>query len=520
MVHKLPLVRILVAALGMLATLGFAQDASSRIIWRDWSYSAFDEAARDRKFVLLQIGDSWCHWCLVMERSVFHEDGVQRLLKEKYITIRADRSARPDLANRYRAYAAPLTVIFNEEGGEILRLQGFRSPVQMAAILREVIEDPSPGPSVTEESTPHVPESPQLPAALQEKLRQAFPLSYEQADGGLDFGLIYLDADSIEYVSELTNVGDTSLLKYGQKSTRLARSLIDSVSGGIQQSLVVASNVGQPGLSARYLRVQIGGGIDTSGFAGNEPYSEMPLWVQAQALLLFARSHVAWQRPEDFATALRIHDFVSRTLAGPDGTFFVGQEESPVEGRLRVSQRVYARENGWMVQALCAFYSAGGGQAALDQAQRAAQWIVSNLVTPDGGFAHEKSAAGGMYLGDTLAMGRAFVALYQATGDHDWLHRAEAAARFIVKTFGSEADAGYVTALPTDRAYRPKSERKENADLVRFFSLVARLTGERSYGEMAARAMRYLAAPEIATDGLPAAILLAQLEFSRWTSLH
>ena len=86
------------------------------------------------------------------------------------------------------------------------------------------------------------------------------------------------------------------------------------------------------------------------------------------------------------------------------------------QGIPRVDTHVYARENGWMIAALCDYYAASGDGSALTQAQRAAAWITVHRSLPGGGFRHDDVDTAGPYLGDTLAMGQAFLALYNVTG--------------------------------------------------------------------------------------------------------
>src|SRR5207253_8423814 len=131
-------------------------------------------------------------------------------------------------------------------------------------------------------------------------------------------------------------------------------------------------------------------------------------------------------------------------------------------------------------------------------AVRAAEWIAANRALDGGGFRHDTKDVAGPYLADTLAMGRAFLALYEVTGERKLLARAESAARFIASNF-ADGEAGFVTAkAPTDRAYKPRPERDENMLLARFGNLLARYAGNEDYRKMAERAMRYLAAPQIA----------------------
>src|SRR5204863_286532 len=77
-------------------------------------------------------------------------------------------------------------------------------------------------------------------------------------------------------------------------------------------------------------------------------------------------------------------------------------------------------------------------------AERAAKWVIDNRALPDGGFRHGEKDRGGPYLGDTLAMGQAFLDLHAATGNRDWLTSAAKAGDFVA-TFRDEA-GGFVTS--------------------------------------------------------------------------
>jgi hypothetical protein len=61
---------------------------------------------------------------------------------------------------------------------------------------------------------------------------------------------------------------------------------------------------------------------------------------------------------------------------------------------------------------------------------------------------------------------------------------------------------------------RSHPDRDENAKLARFSNLLAHYTGEKGDQNIASRAMRYLATPEIATADLSAPVLLAEMQFT------
>src|SRR5207248_8669706 len=140
-----------------------------------------------------------------------------------------------------------------------------------------------------------------------------------------------------------------------------------------------------------------------------------------------------WHETRDLEFAEAIRHYLVTFLRAPDGAFYTSQNADLVDGRHggdyialndaqrrakripRIDKHLYARENGWAIEALATLASCSGDARALDEARSAAEWIIANLHRSDGGFNHgiqPASNAGGPYLGDTLAMGRAFLSLY------------------------------------------------------------------------------------------------------------
>jgi len=122
--------------------------------------------------------------------------------------------------------------------------------------------------------------------------------------------------------------------------------------------------------------------------------------------------------------------------------------------------------------------------------------VLEHRALPDGGFRHDERDSAGPYLADTLAMARAFLALYTVTAERDWLAKAQAAAAFMDANF--RAPVGFATAASSPKsAFPPKPEVDENIALARFANLLGDYTGQESWRAMAAHAMRYLAAPAV-----------------------
>ena len=497
----LPLACVVVLA----STLATATETSS-IVWQGWSDNVFDQAKREHKFVLLDLEAVWCHWCHVMAETTYSDPQVIALMQSKYIAVRVDQDSRPDLSNRYEDYGWPATVVFAADGSEIVKRQGYIEPKNMAALLRAIVKDPSPGPSVKAEPTLRFGADSQLSAELRKDLLGRFQVQYDAKHGSWGFEQKYLDWNSVEYAMLLARDGDAQAEHMAKQTLEQQRKLIDPAWGGVYQYSV--------------------------GGDWNDPHFEKIMMFQAENLRIYSLGYEQWKDPAYLAAALDIHRFLKNFLMSPEGAFYTSQDADLVDGKHsadyfslddagrrkqgvpRIDKHSYARENGWAINAVATLYAATGERQHLDEALRAAEWVIQNRPLGEGGFRHDEKDAAGPYLGDTLSMGRAFLTLYGVTGDRQWLARAEAAASFIEATYKS-AEAGYLTSkVPTDSSYTPKQQRDENIAVVRFCNLLSKFTANPKYKQMADYSMRYLVEPTIARYFPTAGVLIADSEIS------
>src|SRR5262245_37471374 len=195
----------------LIASSGFAQHAetssrtepSAKLHWTSWSDDILLQAKRERRFVLLDLEAVWCHWCHVMDVTTYKDPKVIALLKKKYLTVRVDQDSRPDLSNRYEDYGWPATVVFDAEGHEIVKRQGYLSPDEMASMLQAIIDDPTPGPSVRPEVPISYPTNPLLGSSLRTQLEKDYLAGYDAKQGSWGFDQKFLDWDSVEYAMDL-----------------------------------------------------------------------------------------------------------------------------------------------------------------------------------------------------------------------------------------------------------------------------------------------------------------------------
>ena len=465
----------------------FAEDKG--IAWQPWSDSVFAQAKSGGRFVLLDLGTVWCHWCHVMEEVTYRDPAVIELVGKGYIAVRVDADARPDLSNRYEDYGWPATIVFNSDGSEIVKRRGYLPPDQMASMLQAIIDDPSPGPSVVPETPLVLGGDTALGSGRENELRQILIDSYDTANQGWGTAQKFLDWDTLEYcMVETEHAGNQTFERMARETLAAQLNLLDPAWGGVYQ-------------------------YSTDG-DWKHPHFEKIMQMQAEDLRIYALAYALWHDDTYLQAAQRIRGYLKSFLASPEGAFYTSQDADLVDGQHggayfqlsdrerrkhgipRIDTHVYARENGWAINALAVLYAVSGERACLDDAIRAADWICAHRALAEGGFRHDASDSAGPYLGDTLSMGRAFLALYACTGNRAWLQKAAAAVEFISQNF--ETDLGYLTSgNPGPLKSRPQLD--ENIGVVRLANLLWHYTGSAAYKKVAERGMRYVVAPG-ATD--------------------
>jgi uncharacterized protein YyaL (SSP411 family) len=499
------LLRIAAVALAALvAPPSFADEPR----WSDWGDDLFSRAAAEKRFVILDLEAVWCHWCHVMEKTTYADPAVKSLLAQKYLPVRVDQDANPDLSSRYGDWGWPATIVFGPDGAEIAKIRGYIEPSRMQALLKAIIDDPSPGPSVGEAFEVKPSASAFLDKEQRVALAKTYDESYEEKLGGWGEAQKYIDADSMDLAITRAEAGDASAIKRARQTLDAAIALIDPVWGGVFQ-------------------------YSESG-SWSHPHFEKIMSFQAQYLRQYSQAYALWKDQKYLAAARDIERYLAAFLTSPDGAFYVSQDadldhdtdghryyaladaERRKLGMPRIDKNIYARENGWAISGLIAYYNVSNDPKAIAIAQGSAKWVLANRALPDGGFRHGEKDRGGPFLGDTLAMGQAFLDLYAATGDRDWLTSAAKAGDFAA-TFRDEA-GGFFTSKTSEAKTgvfaKPAKLIDDQVQLVRFMNMLNRYFGDDAFREQASHAMRYLAsAAAEMTRPLPG-VLLADEELA------
>ena len=83
--------------------------AHNPVDWYPWNDEALERAKKENKLIFLSVGYSTCYWCHVMERKVFSNPEIAKMMNKDFINIKIDREERPDLDEIYMTATQLLT---------------------------------------------------------------------------------------------------------------------------------------------------------------------------------------------------------------------------------------------------------------------------------------------------------------------------------------------------------------------------------------------------------------------------
>lgn len=453
--------------------------------WYPYAPETFALAKKEGKLILLDGAAEWCHWCHVMDATTYRDPEVGRILKERFITIRIDVDARPDLAERYGEWGWPATIIMNADAVELGKLRGYLPKEELLAVISAVVKGETlvRGP---------LPKQPGDRAATRAELGYALAQAVHSMDGfyddeGAGWGRRQKAALGANLAIEARRArrGDARALLRVKASAAAHKQLIDPIWGGVYQY----SDAGR----------------------WDRPHFEKLMPDQAANIEGFAEAYRATRDDAALQSGRAIAGYLTNILSSPAGSFYVSQdadvgahdEKVPfIDGHVfyakddagrralgmpRIDTNVYAFENGLAIASLVNLSEAANDAALLAKARRAADVIHGSHVDGEGHVLHSADGARGLlFLADAASLGYALSELARVTNDD----RYKAAALRIANAMQAQfiAPSGALFANTPDKgAVGVFAERRvpfeANALAARFYASLARVTGDAAWRE-------------------------------------
>jgi uncharacterized protein YyaL (SSP411 family) len=473
------------------------------VAWNDMTPEVFARAKVERKLVVLDGAAEWCHWCHVMDATTYHDPAVVELLRDKFIAVKVDVDARPDLAERYGDWGWPATVFFSADGDEVGKLKGYIDPDRFAEILRTAASSVSATAHASEAGTRPTATGP-LPEeeiAWIARMTELELRDYrDDAEGGWGkwqkAPLAWDDAWALAKARR----GDEAAKKHALLTLDKERALIDPVWGGMYQY--------------------------SAGSDWTHPHFEKLMEVQAGAIEVYAEAYALTHDAKWLEPARAGVGYVARFMTGPDGGFYTTEDadlnahevgKTFVDGHTyyaknehdrlalgvpRIDVHEYGHENGLMIAALATFFEATHDSATLAAAEKAAARVLASHGTPGGGLFHDvvRPEVTSAYLADNAAMAWGLVRLYEVTNRVEHLDAAAKIADFMVKELYDAKLGGFAAVTAEDGGVGVFATRRipfeENAIAIRAVSHIARAKKTTAYRDVLSSSLRAIATPD------------------------
>lgn len=481
------------------------------IDWHDWEPEAFMLAETEDKPILLDLTAVWCHWCHVMDETTYSDPDVIALVNALTIPIRVDTDLRPDVEARYLGGGWPTTAFLTPQG-DVITSATYVEPGDMLALLQEVSDyyaenkDALALQSLLDEqdrAADQLEPVEGIPADTVQVSLDWLASQYDPVNGGFGDQPKNRLPGAVELMYRYDYTADDGEWQERANHTLAGmQNLVDPVWGGVYRYSVSAD--------------------------WGTPHYEKLLSDNAESLREFLEAYQSTGDADYRDTAAGIMDYVATYLMDPAGGFYGSQDADLLQpgghqillvgeeyfqlsaddrealGIPAVDTTFYADANGQMIVAALEAASVLDEPRYQEVALLALDRLWEEGRGPDGTLWHSlrPDASGDLEgfppatLDDQANVGLALLAAHSATGQRDYLLRAEELADVILAEYHDpESDAFLDLPASADQPGAVTVQAiltlcNGNATAARLFTGLYRRTTEDAYLDAAEGALR------------------------------
>ena len=413
---------------------------ASLIHWLQWGADPFSEAKRLQRPVFLALSAVWCHWCHVMDETTYSDMDVIAYINENFIPVRVDADMRPDIDGLYNQGGWPSTLVLTPEG-DIVRGGTYILPEDMVSWLKKAAalyrSDSRGTGEKKEKRSEHAGRTKPDRADLKRTvgtLRSAF----DRQHGGFGTVQKFPNPEAVDFlVSEFTRNRD-------EETKEMITLTLDKMGeGGIYDDIA--------GGFFRY----------ATRPDWSSPHYEKMLDLNAGLARNYASAFLSLSKDGYRKVLDGTIGYIMNNLYDAKTGVFYGSQDAD-EGYYtatkrggpppRVDTTIYAGPNAQMITALVATSSATGSKEYIEQAEKAAGFMIRNLYSEKKGvyrYYHDGDRHLAGLLADNVLFGSALIDLYNASGDRRYMDTARAVARLLSGNFFDTQQGLFRTSIET-----------------------------------------------------------------------
>ena len=99
---------------------------------------AFKDAKAHHRNVMIVFDGAACIYCEYLKDDTLTDSAVQKEINDNYIILITETSESPELTSQLNIYGTPTTVIFDENGKELGRIEDYEPPEEYLAHLKDI----------------------------------------------------------------------------------------------------------------------------------------------------------------------------------------------------------------------------------------------------------------------------------------------------------------------------------------------------------------------------------------------
>ena len=430
------------------------------IQWQDFGTELFKNAKASNKYIILDLKANWCHWCHVMDDSTYSNPAVIDKIKTSFLAVKTDQDANPELANRYRKYGWPATIIFSPTGEEVFKNAGYIAPKVFLDILDRISKGEKIETNQKDRKTYAI-------TSVQNLLEKRHSAGLDFKIGGANSNMKSISFSDFEYA---VNHQTDSLKSWIDLSINGAYNLVDPEFGGIYQY-------------STYRR-------------WTHQHFEKLLARQARYINIFCMDYQLNSRITSLNKADLIYQYVYTILKGDGPLFYSSQDADLVPGehsedyfklskaeRLKkgmpkVDTNTYTNYNAQMVNALLALWVSKQDNQYLKQAEDVFDYLNKNRKNSNLLYAHSNKDAGIDAFDDNIKILSASFNLFKSTQDIKYFSEAKAMLDTMLHLYHQN---GLAISYLKNNGLVPQPIIYENIEWCRLLNYAGHLYADTSY---------------------------------------